>query len=95
MKFAEGGTPGGGGMSQNVGIVVVSIASLFVSIITGPFMSKKVLKSFILMLHVSGFVLRLARVESVSPNPAIFRRQDMVPPNYRILIPFLLLGCSN
>lgn len=59
-------------MSQNVGIVVISIASLFVSILTGPFMSKKVLKSFILMLHVSGFVLRLARVESVSPNPPSF-----------------------
>jgi len=31
------------------------------------------------MLHVSDFVLRLARVESVSPNSVIFCRQDMVP----------------
>jgi purine-cytosine permease-like protein len=32
IKFADDGTPAGGGMSRDVGIVVVSIMSLFVSI---------------------------------------------------------------
>jgi hypothetical protein len=42
-------------------------------------MSKQNPENFVSMLHVSDFVLRLARVESVSPNSAIFCRQDMVP----------------